>query len=124
MHMGDIVFENKVTHIGAMQRDNLTQLLDVIEPLSFGGTSLNALVDKGKREIPKEKLLNIATFCTGLEPHYELTGDERKVNLFGENAKDLSDQRGNRGQSLPLATLSFHRTMNHCLKERSPQKIQ
>ena len=46
--MGETLFVNKITHLGAMQRGNLTQLLEHIEPLPFGGTSLNALIDKGK----------------------------------------------------------------------------
>ena len=55
MHMGDLVFDNKLTHIGAMQRDNLIALLNAVETLSFGGTSLNALVDKGKKGNPERE---------------------------------------------------------------------
>ena len=80
--------------------------LRFIEPLSFGGTSLNALIEKGKREVTKEKLGQLYTFCTGLEGHYEIIGDEREIDIMNQNAKEKSDFRGNRGQSLPLAKVA------------------
>ena len=106
-------FDAKVTHVANMNRETMLESLEFIEPLAFGGTSLLALVEKGKREISKDKLLQLMTFSTGSEPHYEIQGEELEINVFNINSKEKSDIRGNRGQRLALAHLPLYGTMNH-----------
>ena len=106
-------FDGKVAHISNMNRGSMLESLELIEPRAVAGSSLVARKDKGKREIAKDKLLQLLTFSTGQEPHYEIQGEELEIKIFNNNSKEKSDLRGNMGQSVAFAHLPLYGTMNH-----------
>lgn len=74
----------------------LKEILGWLEPASLNAFALRALVPQGKREVPKEDLLRLLEFSTGLGADTGLQGDMRNISSLRASVKELYATLGRR----------------------------